>query len=214
MPESLNAFWNSLDFFQRFLYYIAIPSTLILIIQTVLSIIGLDGHGDTDASHVDIGGHDVGGHDIGSHDAGTEHEGGDHTDGFRVFSIRGIVAFFTIFSWTGIVLSRTAVPTVVNLIISIIAGFFAMLLVAAMFYGISKLQQSGNLDINNAVGQTGTVYLPIPEKRKGKGKVNITIQEQLVELNAQTDDNNPIPTGSSVKVKGFADQNTLIVSIK
>lgn len=200
--DFLNEYWSNLNLFQHILYYIAVPSTVVLIIQTLLSIIGLGADDDADLPDSDYSDGDITPDDA------------DFTDGFRVFTIRGILAFFTIFSWTGIVLSKTIMPTFAVVILSVIAGIIAMLVVAAMFYGFSKLQQSGNLDLKNAVGHMGTVYLPVPEKRTGKGKVNIYFQERLAELYAVTDDEAPIPTGAAVKVEGCDDMNTLIVTKK
>ena len=54
--------------------------------------------------------------------------------------------------------------------------------------------------MDNAIDKTGEVYLRIPEERKGIGKVQVTIQGSLRELDALTDDETEIPTGSLIQV--------------
>ena len=66
--EWLSTWWGSLDIFTQALYCVAIPSTLILVIQSVLIIIGLgDGAPDinvSDTSGLDMPGCDCAGCDI------------------------------------------------------------------------------------------------------------------------------------------------------
>ena len=52
--------WTSLDLAQQIFACIAIPSTLILLIQTILLLIGLGGgDGDVDEEELDYSGEDV-----------------------------------------------------------------------------------------------------------------------------------------------------------
>lgn len=44
------------------------------------------------------------------------------------------------------------------------------------------MQESGNLDTRNAVGQTGEVYVPIPAD--GRGKVTLVVQDRFMEMDA------------------------------
>ncbi len=65
--------WNGLQLIQQIFAVMAIPATLILIIQTILLLLGAGSDHDvsTHAGSVhDIGAHDVGTPDIGLHDAG------------------------------------------------------------------------------------------------------------------------------------------------
>jgi hypothetical protein len=71
------------------------------------------------------------------------------------------------------------------------------------------MTQSGNLDLRNAIGLEAEVYLSIPESNSGKGKVHISVQGALRELDAGTGGDR-IPTGSRVKVKSVSN-NVLIV---
>jgi len=212
----MGAWWQALSAFERVFFSIAFPASAILLIQTILTLIGLGHDGgvdsmgaDTDAGvDIHMGDHDAG-HDIGhdvSHD-GSADMGAD----FRFFSIRGLVAFFTLFGWVGALLGAGPMNKVLAVMIAIVSGLAAMFLIALIFYGVSRLQSSGNIHYANAVGRTGEVYLTIPAARKGTGKVQIVIQERLIEVNAVTDRKKPIPTGTNVKVTGILGEHVLLV---
>jgi hypothetical protein len=51
----------------------------------------------------------------------------------------------------------------------------------------------------------------IPPKRTGFGKINLTLQERYVEVNAITDDAEVINTGLPVRITGLEDSSTVIV---
>ena len=69
---------------------------------------------------------------------------------------------------------------------------------------IAGLNSSGNERIGNAVGRQATVYIPIPATRKGAGKVQLSMQNRIVEYQAVTDDAEPLKTGETVEVVGIA----------
>ncbi len=86
-----------------------------------------------------------------------------------------------------------------------------MFIIALLFYSITRLQCSGNIKIKNAIGQIGQVYIPIPANMSGKGKIQITLQDSLTEINAMTEENEKLTTGSMVLVIDAIDTNTLLV---
>lgn len=63
-----------------------------------------------------------------------------------------------------------------------------------------QLSQDRTLRIDHAVGRPGTVYIPIPAAGEGEGKVQITVQDRLVEYAATTSHLEVLPTGSQVVV--------------
>lgn len=199
--------WESLDLLSRILYCIAIPTSLILIIQTILIIIGF-GEGGAGINPSDTSGLDL---DI---DAGTDidvttsidtdfGEGSPPGDfsALRVFTIQGAVAFLTVFSWTSISLYHSGISGSLSLIIGFVAGLAAMLGVAKIIQLMSKLASSGNISLENAIGETARVYLSIlPGKH---GKVTLTVQERLIEVEAISDTDVELPTGTMVHVVGI-----------
>jgi hypothetical protein len=75
-----------------------------------------------------------------------------------------------------------------------------------------KLESEGNLSYINAVGKNGTVYIRVPAKRQGMGKVTLTFQERFVEVDAMTDDDSDLTTGMSITVISMENETTVIVT--
>ena len=194
------AWWDSLGLVSQIFAAIAIPATLILLIQTILMLIGIgsDHGGDCDI-HGDMcdGDHDPSG-----------------MAGLRIFTLRGIIAFFVVFGWVGVVCNGASLALPLSLTVSFLSGLLMMFIIALLMKAVMKLQSDGTSDIRNALGVAGTVYLTVPANRSGQGKVNVMLQGTYVERDAVTDENEPIPTGSEVLVIGISGQNTLIVKKK
>ena len=75
---------------------------------------------------------------------------------------------------------------------------------------MNKLTETGNTKITSAIGKVGKVYLPIPEKRKGNGVVQIVIQGITQEIEALTDGER-LESGSSVQVIEVIEPNLVLV---
>jgi membrane protein implicated in regulation of membrane protease activity len=204
--------WSALNLLQQIYLCAAIPFTIVLIIQTILTFIGISGHGDADGvdadtdTDIDI---DMADHADGIHEAHAD-DVNAAVAGFRFFTVRGIVAFFCVFGWVGYLLAGSSLPIALTVLISVAAGLLAMLAIGLMFYAARKLQDSGNIRYANAIGKAAQVYIPIPAKREGRGKVMVLIQERLVEAEAITDGEARLKTGETVQVTGNIG-NTLIV---
>lgn len=207
----MNAWWSDLDTLQKFFYLIAVPSTILLILQTLLSTLGFGDHdgaidGGIDSPDLDhpLDALSTGGYDQVDSDLSLD-------PGFRLVTFRGLIAFTTIFGWTGATLAGYDVGAALTVLFAFIAGLIAMSFVALVLYGINKLQSSGNLSYKNAIGVMGTVYLPIPPQRSGRGKVTLTIQERQLQIDAMTDSKEILKTGTLVLVTDLLDNNVLIV---
>lgn len=137
----------------------------------------------------------------------------DADDGipYQFFTLRNMVAFFMVFSWVGLGLINGEMSTVVVVLISSASGLLMMVIMSTLFYFISRMTDSGSLNVDNALGKTGTVYIPVRNKRSNMGKVQITIQGSIHELDAMTDEDEDLKTGSVVKVIKVLDDNILIV---
>lgn len=216
--------WNALSLLQQSFAVVAIPATVMLILQTVLLLFGLGGghdadHGEFAEDHSALGGHDAG-HDW-DHDGG--HDGGDadgdqdahdpshHAAGVRIFTIRGLVAFFAVGGWLGIALGDTGLAASWTTLIAFAGGTAALLLTAWFIKWSLSLQDQGNLDLSNAVGKIAQVYIPIPAGGKSSGKVTLTLQERYVELSAVTTADRMLHTDEAVRVTGVMNQNLLVV---
>lgn len=220
----MSQWWDSLTLLQRILALVAIPSSLWLVLQTALMLIGLGGHGDVDAGHDSDGvGHDVPGvavatghSDLPSHlpthlEHSTPHGEVSHAldhlhdaeaadaAAFHLFSLRSILAFFVLFGWVGLAMTSSGASGFVCILVAFLAGTAGLFLTAYLFYAMQKLQYRGNMDLRNAVGQIGQVYIPIPASLGGAGKVNVLVQGRWVECDAQTA-GTALKTGQSVRV--------------
>lgn len=134
--------------------------------------------------------------------------GTQHAHGLHWFTFRGVVAFLCIGSWTAIATLDSGLHPALAVTIALLAGLLALFLVAWLMRAALKLQQSGNLDVRNAVGQVGEVYLTIPQG--GKGKVTVMVQERLLDFDAVSD-RAPLENGRQVRVIGVAPGDILVV---
>lgn len=135
----------------------------------------------------------------------------DADGGFSFFTIKNLIAFFTIFGWSGIAALENDLAKLYVILIATVCGLIMMFIMAGLFYLISRLHDSGTLEIKNAIGNIGEVYLTIGESRSSIGKVNVRIQGALRELEALTDDDAPLKTGSVIEVIDVTNNGILIV---
>ena len=197
MLLDISSWWQGIDLFERILWVIAILFSGFFVLQTIISMFG---GGDVDA-------HEAVGH---SDDA----IGDDGGIGGQFFTIKNMVAFFTMFGWVGLAAYSSGLSKGVSVLLACGAGVAMVFMMVVLLRNISKLRYSGTMQIKNALHQIGNVYLFIPGNRKGTGKVSIRVQGSLHELDAITDDLADIATGSIVKVTGIIDEGLLLVTAK
>ena len=220
--------WTSLGPAGQVFACIAIPATVVLFLQTIMTLMGLGGgHGDgADTGHdLDSGddldaGHDYsdvtdGGFD--GDDAGhtaDAHDGDDahgYDGGLRLFTFRGLVAFLSVSGWVGVICCSGGMTAGLAAAIAAVSGLAAMVLLALIMKWLFSLQADGTENIKDALGVSGTVYLRIPRARAGSGKVSAVIRGKLSEKDAVTDEETDIEFGEEVVVIGISGEDTLIV---
>ena len=182
--------FNALAWFPKVFWMIAIIASFIFIITIVMSFAG----GDTD--------------DFGDVDADID---GDTGIGFQFITFKNLVGFFTIFGWSGIACIDAGLSQTLTIIIAIGCGMVMMAIMAAMFYSMRKLSDSGTLDYNNALNQIGEVYLTVGANRSKIGKAHVRIQGALRELEALTENPTDLKTGTVIKVKEVTSNGILII---
>lgn len=186
----MHEWWTSLDIYTQILWFITLTASLIFIIQTIMTFVGMDSDGGLDA---DING----GHDSGEYP-------------FQLFTFRNFINFFLGFGWTAILLQGNMHGAWV-IILACIVGVSLVAAVMYIFYFMSKMEQSGNIETSSAVGCKGNVYLTIPADRQGEGKVQISIQGSIREFNAVTD-GEELSNNMPIVVSQVLNENTLLVS--
>lgn len=197
----LAEWWNSMSTVSQIFTCIAIPSTLVLLIQTVTMLLGMGDEDLPDAPDTDV-------------DVDEIPDDIEGLDGLRIFTVRGIVAFLVVFGWVGTVLDTSGANIYATVSVSALCGFLMMVLLAFLLKAVMNLRSEGNVDNRNAVGKAGKVYLTVPPARSGEGKVQVMLQGTLAEVNAVTDETEPITTGCEIIVTGVSGQTTLVVKRK
>lgn len=138
---------------------------------------------------------------------------GPISEGLQLFSVRALSAGVAFFGIGGLAALRLGLPAVLAIPIGAVAGILGAIGVAAVMRGMRRLEGDQTFRLTNAVGKSGDVYLSIPPQRSGTGKIHITIQERLMELDAVTPDEE-IPTGSRVLVIDSIAPATVVVALQ
>lgn len=185
-------FFEGLSVIGKVYWTTALIGSALLVVILIMTLMGGDMDGDMEAD-------------------GTDFDADDGGVGFQFFTFKNLVAFFTIFGWTGISCLENGFSNGLTIIISTIAGLIMMVLTSLLFYWMSKLAQSGTLKMKNAIGAIGEVYLPIGAKRSNIGKVQIKVQGSLRELEAITDSSETLSTTTIVKVVDIVSAELLLV---
>ena len=148
--------------------------------------------------------------DVDTHmDANDADAGVDSDFSFKLLSMQGLTAFFMMFGLVGLALLKSNLAVILTIFGGGAAGITAVLIISIIFSQMKRLQSDGTLNISNAVGKSGSVYLNIPAK--GTGQVRVGVQGSLRIFEAASQDGKAIKTGESVRVVEVMDNNTLIV---
>ena len=175
--------FSSLEFLTKIYWLVAIICSIIFTVVMIMAFVG----GDADDIDADV------------------------EAGFQFISFKNLIGFFTIFGWSGIACIDAGLSTPLTIIISVISGLLMMVIMATLFFFISKLTDSGTLNYKNALGAIGEVYLTVGADRSKIGKVTIRVQGSMRELDALTDSLSELKTGTIIKVVDVTSNGILIV---
>jgi len=182
--------FENLDDLLKTFWFVAIPASLVFIIQTIMTFSGAD---SSDGIEADFDG------DLNGADAP-----------FQLFSLRNLINFLLGFSWTGISLYTSISNKSLLVILSLAVGISFVYLFFLVIRQVKKLAEDNSFKLKNALNKTAEVYLTIPENKKGKGKIIISINGAFHELEAMTE-NGKIQSGTVVKVVRVENNEILIV---
>jgi hypothetical protein len=182
-------FFETLDPLLRTLWFIAIPASLIFSVQSIMTFAG----GDT--------------HDGLSADFDSDLHGGDTP--FQLFSFRNLVNFLLGFSWTGISFYNLIENRIILMTLAFLVGAGFIVFFFIVIRQIERLAEDNTFKITNALNKTGSVYLAIPARKKGTGKVQVSVKGSFHELDAITE-NDKIETSSTVRIIKI-ESDTLVV---
>ena len=179
--------WELLSSTEQVFWSLGVGATTILVLQTLLSFVGMDI--DTDVE-LDL-----------STEISLE---------FGLFSVKSFLAFIAFFGWTGVIAIGYGWSMPLVILASAGAGLVAMALVAYMLFQFQKLESSGTMRLEEAVLEEAKVYLAIPAAGQGIGQITLELNGGLRQLKAVTK-GDKIPTGAAVKVIDLLEENVLLV---
>lgn len=199
----MNAWWEALSILQKVLYCIAIPATLILILQTVMVIMGF-GDGGSDFNPSDTSGLDL--------DLPEEIPSGDLPDvdiadgasgdigSLKLFTMQGAVAFLTTFAWVALVGINAGLPEAAAMLSGFACGAVMMYVVAKLLQLTARLAENGTFRLKSVIGEAAQVYVTVLPSGENGGKVTLKSSSRFAELDAITEGGEAIPTGSTVRI--------------
>ncbi len=130
---------------------------------------------------------------------------------FNMFSVLSILAFFMGAGWMGL---TCRIDWEQNSMVSAAAatgfGFILMMMASGLMAFARKLNRAVEYDVNTAIGKTANVYMSIPMKGDGKGKIQVAVSGRLKTMDAVSI-GPPIKEFSSVTVISVRDDGTFIV---
>ena len=196
--------WNGLSTTQQVLCAIGTFSSVLLILQLSLSILGLEhpgldpGHDTPDAQPDTAGSHHP------------EHQDGHHLPLLQYFTVRNATAFLTGVGWGGLMLISWGLPEWLAVIGGIIQGLAFAAVVMLLMWFLASLASSGSVRLENAIDHQGEVTLAIPGYGNGFGKMMLSIQGRTIEIEAYTP-GDTIRRGTRVRVIRVQDRDMLFV---
>ncbi len=192
LTERVPAWWNALNWDIQIFYAVGGIAFLIVIIQALLTLIGLGDGADLPDDIAPDG--DV------SHDLG-----------LGLISVRTLTAFFMGFGLTGGLMLENGHTFPWALGAAALVGFAFMLVIFWIMKMLYGLRASGNIQPASAKGSTGTVYVALPPNRVAGGQVELLVSGRLMTLPAITSSADKIPAGTLVRVLEVLPSNILLV---
>jgi hypothetical protein len=187
----MSLWWSSLTGSAQFYWTIAIFATALQLLLLFGTLLG--GHFDS--------GHGDGGADT----------SGDTESHSRFLSLRVLIAFFVGFGWAGVLGLQQGMSGLSTAMASLVTGVIFMFLLAGTLRFLLAMRADGTLNYQNAVGQSGQVYVTIPPARSGPGQVEIMLQGRLITASALTDATMPLTPRTPIEVTAVDGATTLIV---
>jgi hypothetical protein len=189
--------FNSLEPALKIYWGIAIIASVIFAVQTIMSLIG----GNLfDSPDVDVDMNVDTDLDSNSHGGGVSH----------FFSVRNLVNFLLGAGWGGICFYNTISSKTLLMFVAVVCGTIFVLIFFFLVSILLKLSKDNTFQLSETLDKNADVYLPIPEKETGKGKIQISVRGSVHELDAFTQ-GDKIPTGSKVRVVEIIGNQAVLV---
>ena len=168
--------------------FCAVLGGTIMILQLLFSLIGfgMDDIGDGVDLSVDGMDADV---EIDGSAGGDFAEAGHNTmfvEFLKVISLKTLIAGIAFFGLGGLIGLSLGFSPFLASVLALIAGALALYFVYWIYKKINAAQSDGTVSAKSLIGAQGKVYLKVPGKRSGVGKVLINQQDRTMEYEAVT----------------------------
>jgi hypothetical protein len=183
-------FFSEMESLHRAFWFIALPASLIFIIQTIMTFIGVDA---SDGTTADFDG------DLDIADAP-----------FQLFSLRNLINFLLGFSWAGISFYYIIKNELLLILVAFLVGAIFVYLFFMIMRQLQKLAEDNSFTVQMTLGKTASVYLKIPAEKSGQGKIQVSVKGSFHEIYAISA-GPEISTGGMVKVLEVIDDNLVLV---
>jgi len=117
---------------------------------------------------------------------------------FKALTFQGLMAFLMFFGLAGLYTLKSTETQTLAIAIGGAAGFASMYGTGKLFHLFVGLQSDGTVEISEAIGATGTVYLRIPEN--GAGQVQVSFGGSMRTMKARAHDGTGIDGGAVIEV--------------
>ena len=117
---------------------------------------------------------------------------------FKALTFQGIMAFLMFFGLAGLYVTKSGGGPTPAILAGAIAGGASMYSTGKLFELFVNLQQDGTVELSEAIGAKGQVYLRISDE--GVGQVTVEVNEAQRTFNAKSEDGTGIATGDFIEV--------------
>jgi hypothetical protein len=128
-----------------------------------------------------------------------------------MLNFQGIVSGITVFGLVGLASNAAKQPGSESLKLAVAAAVVMMALVSGMLSMMTGLERDGTVDLHQAVGKQASVYLSVPAKNSGQGKVTVSLQQRLMEFPAVTFQDDLLVTGQNVVIVAVLETGIMLV---
>jgi len=186
-------------------FFCAIVGSTLVVVQFVAALFGFGGSDldSADASDIDV---------VGDAESGSSGGLDGGVSFLKALSFRTLSAGVAFWGFGGLTAESLGLGTVPTLGVAIFGGFAAIIVVYYLLRALSSFNHNGAIRTDSALDSVGSVYVRIPAKRGGIGKVIITQQERTMEYDALTDEENDLLLGTPIRVTSIVSSSQVLVA--
>lgn len=184
--------FSMMDTYLQGFWFIAIPVSVIFVIQTIMTFVGANA---SDGLTADFDG---------------DFSGADAP--FQLFSLRNLINFLLGFSWTGISFYEVIDNKITLTIFAVLVGCLFVYIFFLTVQALMRLAEDNSFKIEETLGKVAQVYVPIPEYLSGTGKITLSIRGSIRELDAMTEGER-IPSSAMVQIVKIKDAIVFVQKI-